>query len=472
MTSALAILFCTALGVSDPSVVAVQPAAATQIYANGGKELLEGVFRAMEHILYGGGNSGIQSTFKVLIRLALTIGAFCAVCLAFFRQKFEPLIRSFFLPGIAIISLLLVPRTSVEICDDQDCSSKAIEIPFFVGKFAGLTSRAIHKLQTIFSNACNTYPWVKSLYEEKNFFRHKAISLQVPQLENNTREYCRECIFRDLGLGLYTKKDLSKSPNLLEFLEKNSSAKRMMLYQDEQGSNWISCKRAIGKIKKQIEEKAEILGPSIEIPSLLELGSEKDARKQLIEQKIVIDLLNKERNESRNLASLGAFSLIASHYFFEALLYLAFPLIVLLSLLSFGLRIMITWIKLLLWVSLWPILYVIVDLFLASLWNVHSKTFGSTTGLTLEKALKYTNLYGTMEVVACIVLLCVPVLSWLLIQGGSSQVSQLTANLFQPTPVQIAPTSGKQEQTIASPSQGIGDIKQTYTQMSQRNDTD
>ncbi len=458
MIGILPMLFCTILGFTEPASAEQSAGAATQIHAFGGKELLVKVFEAMESILYGTGSSTIQSSFKLLIKLALIIGAFCALCLAFLRQKFEPLIRSFFLPGIAIIALLLVPTTSIAISDGKGKPSDSITTPFFIGKFASVTSKSVHNLQEMFSKACDAHPWVKSLYEEKNFFRHKEIYLKDATLETNAREYCRECVFRDLGLGLYTKKDLSEEKELLEFLQERGSAKRKMLFQDEDGSQWKSCKEAIGEIKEQIEAETETLAQENEIPSFLLKSQEKDKEKQkFIQQKIMIDLL-KEREGSRSLASLGAFSLIASQQFFEAALYLSFPLMIILSLLSFGFRILLSWIKLVLWVFTWPILYVVVDLFLTSLWNFRSKPFGSMESLTLEKALKCSELYGTLEIVACIVLLCIPVISWLLVRGGTSQVVQLTSSLFQTAP---PPATAPLKQETQMASQESDTFKQT-----------
>ena len=468
--SVLVLLLSTTFGFAAetalPELSGEEQAAATGtlIYAFGGKELLEGVFQTLSNVLYGKGSSGIESSFRLLVKLALIIGAFCALCLAFFRQKFEPLIRSFFLPGIAIVAIILLPRTTIAVYDSNGHSSKEITVPYFLGKFASTTSRTVHKLQTLFDGAGNSYPWTEALYEERNFFRQKEIAIQDPLLEKNLREYCRECVFRDLGLGLYTKKELRESKNLLQFFEDHSSSKRMMFYE----GSMLSCQKAIGEIKTLVEKEAESWAKKKEKePQLLlrDAVTDKDENplKELIAQKIVIDMLN-EKEESRDLTALAAFSLLAMRNFLEAVLYLAFPVILLLSLLSFGIRTLLSWVKLILWVSLWPIFYFIVDLFLTGLWNVRSRSFGLDSGLSLETAIQGADLYQTLQAVACIALVCIPILCWFLIQGGSAQMIHLTSTLLQSPQASAPPKIEKSNRTVDQSDQP----RQTYNGMIQK----
>ena len=88
-------------------------ASLSDIYTHGGGDLLKQVFDAMANLIYG----KEKSTFQAILRIALTIGAFSCLMMAFLRQKFDPLIRNFFLPGLLIVGFLLVPASSMTIKD-------------------------------------------------------------------------------------------------------------------------------------------------------------------------------------------------------------------------------------------------------------------------------------------------------------------------------------------------------------------
>src|SRR5690606_5590426 len=133
----------------------------------------------------------------------------------------------------------------------------------------------------------------------------------------------------------------------------------------------------------------------------------------------------------KSLASVGSFSILAVRCFLEALLYLSFPFVLLFSLLSFGVRMLLGWLRLFLWICAWPIFYVAIDLFLTPLWNLRGKKFLSS-GLTLDGISQCAELYGTIGIVAFFALLSIPVFSWMLIRGGVAGAAQLASSLMQP----------------------------------------
>ena len=57
----------------------------TAIHTYGGGPLLEKVFNAIAMVIYGNPESGIGMAFNGILRLAMLIGGFSAICLAFFR---------------------------------------------------------------------------------------------------------------------------------------------------------------------------------------------------------------------------------------------------------------------------------------------------------------------------------------------------------------------------------------------------
>lgn len=386
------------------------PPADSAIHTFGGGALLESAMTAIGKILYGKGAGGAQTTFNLFLRLSLTIGAFCCVCMAFFRQKFEPIFKSFFLPGVAIVGLLLAPTTTVAIIDHhaEKPTHKVIEqkVPFFLGKFAIYSSEAVYRLKELFSEATGqttAYSWTKNFGAQSPF---TGTDLPIREVEENFKEFCRECVHRDLGLGLYSREELRTQADLVDFFkEKTSKTRTVFLRGDD--SVWVPCKEAIERIEQNLTDETED-NPLLENPSL--------------KQRIAIHLLKNQSAGDPTFFSNICAGILSLHTFLEALLYLIFPLVILLSLLSFGFRLIVHWARLMLWVLTWPIFYVIVDLFLNSIWKFRE---GEISDLTLANYDLLASSYSSIEVIALFAVASVPVLSWILIKGGISQVAEL-----------------------------------------------
>lgn len=460
------------------------------IHTYGGGELLQRVFQSISMLIYGNSKNGLDQTFNGILRIALAIGGFCCICLAFFREKFEPLIKNFFLPAIAIMSCLLVPRTTVYIQDHlaQKAMSanspslfKVEHVPFFLGKLASLVSSISHKFTNGLESVAHgvndqLYDWTGHIYAGENFFLTKKCHIANPVLEDNFREFCRECVYRDLGIGIYSKEDFIHAPNLLQFLEKNTSRIRTVLYRelgvdgkDKTGqSSLIPCRDAIKKMNalfnKDTGNTKDILMGEIgnDFQFLLNQKNSGNAElRKLIKQQISINLLKEEvpgtlnsfaskraellqKENQKILGALGANSIVAMRNFFEAVIYMVFPLIILVSLLSFGLKPLLNWVQFVLWVNTWPPFYVVVKFLLNSIWEFRTKhTFGDSFNLTLFTSEGLSDLYSSMESIAAISMAFIPYLSWILLKGGVSQMVHLSSSIMSPAQSAAATTSAE-----------------------------
>ena len=381
------------------------------IHTQGGGELLKTVFETLSYVLYGDATTSMGALFQSLIRIALLFGGFCGLCLAFFRQKFEPLIRSFLIPSLVIVGFLLVPRTSVTIQDRNH--EKPIEvtkpIPYSLAMFASWTSQGFYHLQELFvKGAGDPYSWTAKLYSGKSFF-------DPLKHDEKVRLFCRECVARDLGIGLYSKQDLADALDLFAFL-KDKTAEHRAIYYDGQT---LSCKQAIEHIAlfpDDAEIKKEV--------ALLFLPTSKNSKQfiDLLEQ----ELLHAPQNPHPTVGALASLSILSLRSFFEAILYLIFPLVILISLFSLGIRTLLLWLRMVLWVATWPIFYVAIDLFLNAVWTLRAGA--GRPPFTLASHYKLLTLYPSMEVIAAVALATVPIISWLLIQGGFAGLVHLTTS--------------------------------------------
>ncbi len=466
-------VYCCA---SDPSAVTHNTASST-IHTYGGGELFEKVLNAISMVVYGNAPTGIGKTFSGFIRIALILGGFSAVCLAFFREKFEPLVTNFFLPAIGITTLLLVPRTTVYIQDHL--AQKSIEVhvsgvtkvdnvPFFLGKIAALTSTLSYYFTSALEKVTHgtneaAYNWTGHIYASDSLFKTRKCRIANPLIEDNLREFCHECVFRDLGIGLYTKKDLVQTPDILKFLEEHTSSIRTTFFKTEgsatSGLNsvqgeFLPCKSAISRLRASLNGsddavKGIVFGETTsDIGFLLgqQVKSKNDFQK-LLHQQASIDILKEElpgtlnsfaakraeyqqQENQKILGALGANSIVSMRNFFEATIYMVFPLIIIISLLSFGIKPLISWLQFLLWVNTWPPFYVVVNFLLNSIWTAKKRlSWGESLDLTLFSSEGLSDLYNSMESTAAIAMAFIPFLSWVILKGGVSQMVHLASSL-------------------------------------------
>ena len=255
-----------------------------------------------------------------------------------------------------------------------------------------------------------------------------AFLLLTRRWKKKFRTFCRECVFYDIGLNRYTKQELLEAPDLLEFLTKTAKNRNIAI-----DGELVPCEKAFTDMKPVIE-KLDM--DTIDFGMLL--GQENTAK-----QKFAVDLLEQELfsgpSQKTSWGAIGATAILWMRSFLEALLYLAFPLIVLFSLLSFGIRVLLQWARMVLWIATWPIFFVAVDLFLDALWVARKKSLfaASAVDYTLATSHKLSILYTSMEMAACLALAAIPFISWLLIKGGISQLVSFSASSPEQTKTTI-----------------------------------
>lgn len=464
------------------------------IHTYGGGELLTKVFDVVAMVIYGHEKTGVGKTFNGIVRIALTIGGFSAICLAFFREKIEPFIKSFFLPGLGIVTCLLVPRTTILIEDHlvQHASTTQLSsvirvsnVPLFLGKVASLVSTLSYYLTDLLTNAAHgvnepLYNWTGKIFAAENIFRTKKCRISNPVVEDNFREFCRECVFRDVGLGLYTKEQLIHEKNLIKFLSENTSNLRTVRYKDLSlgtdtmsaktipESSYVTCKEAIGKMSALLgtgtaNTKELLLGEiGNELRFLLDQKDKgQQPLKDLIKQQIAINILKEElpgsfdsfaakraellqKENQKILGATGVKSIVALRNFFEAVIYLVFPLIILVALMSFGVKALIQWLHFVVWINTWPVFYVVINFLLNSIWNTRKSLLGEdSNSLTVFSSEGLGDLYGSMEAIAAAALAFIPFLSWMLIKGGVSQMAQMASSIMAPAQAAASTAAGE-----------------------------
>ena len=454
------------------------------IHTYGGGESLGSVFRAISMLIYGNSSSGVGKTFEGILRIVLIIGGFAAVVLAFSKESFNPLVKGWLLPTLFITGVLLVPRKTIYIQDhlipksaDSKYSAliKVDDVPFFLAEFATLTSTLSYKFTEALEDATHRtndpiYNWTGHIYAGDTLFQAGKVKINNSLVEENFRSYCRECVYRDIGIGIYTKDELKAAPDLFAFLTKHASNLRSVRFRFDDGQvQWIPCSESIKQTKERFD-RALVGGPLTKIkgkevgnaPEILfgEIGNQanfllaqsaqgSDQIKNLMKQQIAIDLLKEEVPGTASSFAVKRASLLSSlngtilgatavrstvkmRNIFEGIIYIVFPLVIVFALVpGWGMKVLTNWAQFVLWINSWSLFYVALNSFLNKDWSSGLlKKFGTkAVDLTLFTSSGLSDLYSSMESTAGIVLFLTPFISWGILKGGVASMVHLASSL-------------------------------------------
>jgi len=379
------------------------------IHTYGGGKLLKTVFSSISLLIYGNSNTGLGKTFFGILRLAIAIGGFSAVMMAFSKGSFLPFIQGWFLPALGISTVLLIPRSTLNIEDhltakSGDISSAVIykvdDVPFFLAQFSSITSWLSYKFTSALEDVTHgtndpTYNWTGHIYAGESLFQAGQVRLNNPIIEQNLKNFCHQCIFNDLNINppSYTRSELLHAKDILSFLQEKTTPWLSFSYQDQTGEvAQLKCSEGIKKIKEQFDHahitkplsvahpsqvaqegdlaKMAIIGEVGSAASLL-LGQSNAAmsqQKKLMQQHYLIDTVKNSTNANytkkkaeynyqqtqKTLGALSATSIVSMRTFFEAVVYMSFPLVLILAIVSFGFKALANWAQFLLWINLWP----------------------------------------------------------------------------------------------------------------------
>lgn len=462
------LLFCFLL--SAPSLFAEE---GLKVYAYGSGEVLQQIFNLVA-VICGGKFSG----YDTAIWIAVTIGLLYAVIMAMNKMDFSPIWKQWLLPVFLTFSILTVSSERVIICDyliKTDAKQKVYtvdNVPILLAYTAHFFSSLSYGMSSMLESAAHLtsdplYNWTGNIYAGKSLFNTRNIKIIDAVTEENFRTFCSECVFRDLGLGLYTKEEIRKAPDLLAFLESRTSSIRGMPYRQPDHSisssdtftegeknlpagsrGMLTCRRAISLIRKhlsgQLANTKELLEGSIgDTASYLIDKSAKAPIEKLAQQQMAIDTLKNytggryddlaaKRAEQQQIASqkilgaMGATILVSLRNYLEAFLYGVFPLVVLVSLFSLGFRVLLGWVQIIAWISFWPPCFVIANFFLDVIWTSKKGSWGlAANEYSLSMSEGLFTLYEHMEGIACAMFVSIPFISWALLylsKGGASSL--------------------------------------------------
>ena len=456
-----------------------------KVYTFGGGATLEKAFNAVAAIFKTAAFS------DNLLVVAVSFGFGFAIYKTVSAFSFGPLIKQFLVPVFLMFTLFSVGSKEILIYDELAKTDgkprvyKVDNVPVLLAYSASFMSSISKGLTSLFEKAMHevddpTYNWTGHLYAGRTLLANQQMRLIDGTTKENFRRFCHNCVRHDIGLGLYTWEELEKAPDLLGFLMERSSHLRGTGYRMQEADivnierlGWDAEKAKaekpiVGEIRRlRCQAIAEILKSRIQhqilaankfvlnnvssdYQKLLHLSDSESNLIKLLEQKTAIEHIQNytygnqtafgaakaemQQIEGQKMQGLLSMSwIIALRNYLEALLYLFFPLVVLITLLFLGFKAIQAWLFLLGWVGMWPPCYVCANFLLTSLWDQKAEASGLLgKGYTLFTSEGLFQLHNQMEGIAFGVFASIPIISLALIslaKGGATALAHWAGSL-------------------------------------------
>lgn len=446
------------------------------IVTYGGSEILYNIFNAIA-LLINGNKEGI---IRPLAIITASIGGVWAVTKAYFSHSAESLLAQYFLPLIAIPTLLMIPTSKVRIEDVLKHQSYTVDhVPYFLAKVSELTSTVGDKLTTAMESVMHTpnelsYKKTGIIFGAETALDITKYKITNAALEQNLSRFVKQCVFYDIALGRYSLDELKKTTDLWDFLKENSSKVRMINYVDskEKGGDrkgvYKTCREALAMMEPVFENEKNYyaqhdilknLPLTFQALTALQKSSEELISQQLMMNSLVNGLKpeqfakyraqTQQRSTYQIMGSLVAGSLVTMRIFFEALIYGCFVLIIPLALLPGGVKFIVNWLSLTFWIQLWAPIYVILNSIMQTVSKGYAITLFSglspdQQGLSLFTSIGLQDLNDDIYALTGYMGASIPFISFGILRGAQSFVHLASSML---TPAHSAAASAASEQT-------------------------
>jgi conjugal transfer mating pair stabilization protein TraG len=440
------------------------------IHTYGGGLILQKVFTAISML---SSESGIVGPM-MFVCAALGFGfVFCKLVAT---QGFESFLSHYLFPFFAIYTAFIIPTTTVHIEDElsRPLIYKVDHVPRLLAHFAEIASSIGFYATTCIEKAMHTvddtkYSQTGLIFGADTALDFRRFQLTNPNLQKDLREFSKQCVLYDLALGRYSLDDLKKSTDLWDFLKKKTS-KLGMIYYCPPGSKqcqYLSCQKAIEEFEPLFnKEKAyyakQEIGKNLPL-TFQALTKIKQDSEKLISQQLMMNVLSdqfsgekfaeqrayvQQNTTYQTTGFLASKGVVVMRCVFEAIIYVAFLFILPLAILPSGIKLLLNWVWLVIWIQFWPPFYAILN-YIASI-ITDATTAGiqegvANKGLSIFTSIGLQNFSNDTAALAGYLTLSVPYLSYIILQGGVQQFVQLAGTLTSPT--QSAASSAANEQT-------------------------
>jgi conjugal transfer mating pair stabilization protein TraG len=448
-----------------------------QIITFGNGEILKGVLDAIAMCL----NSQTGTLYTPLIRIGLIFAVLWAAIYSIWGNYLKAWGQAT-IPFILIPPLLFVPSTRVWVHDVVSGYHQPVDhVPYglayvthFISKIGYEVTRQVDR---VFADV-EDLKYHKSgfLMASNLIIQAKTFRISNEDVASNMREFVCQCVAYEAMLGYkYTFEDLRHSADIWELVSARPSKIRSFIWkhphkQDEVASppEIISCADGVKRFnllwKDELDRTTTVLGLKLfghansqtarkELLKYLPLsygflsGLSQSADHILKQQMMIHALVDgieqkstsmgnapnfaarraylQQRSTYETLGAMASESLMTMKGVLEAIAYAFFIFLVPLAILPFGVRILLSWVQILLWLQMWSPLYAVLNYMMSMGAKVKSLGMLSTSnpeGVTIASSVGLMNLNADISAMAGYLAMSIPFLAIALVKGVGSFV--------------------------------------------------
>ena len=422
-----------------------------------------------------------ESTYSSLIRISVLL-AVCSVIMGYvLKQSIKEIIRFLGAYYLAIY-ILFIPTVTVHI-DDRINEGTALtvdNVPLGLGAIASFTSQIGSALTEIIEKNFSMpddpkYSTTGMVMASNLLAASSHFQITDPEFAANMRAFTKQCVFYDLYLGKYTKRELFNTKNIWSFVKGQASPLRAFMYRGASKSEIVTCKNGVALLEKDWETAINeagaqygsfLFGKNSKIDAKAQLFSYlgnsysfllgvSDAGSEILRQNLMATTIIDAASASNPLAMANSYSYakaqmqqrlthrtigeMAAHWLplmnsvFQAIMYGSFIFILVLTVLPAGLAILKNYVYSLMWLQLWAPLFAIINLIVS--YYAQARSGGmAPNGFTLSSMSGLAQINSDMAGLAGYMSMSVPFLSAGIVKGMSgvfTSISQYVGGVTQ-----------------------------------------
>jgi len=455
------------------------------VYTYGGGDALYEVFNAVASLMGGG-------DYLTLIRMFGVLSLFWVVIEMGVLQR--TINWHWFIMFMLMFNIFFVPKGNVVIVDRLNPAATRVvaNVPFGLAAPAWLFSLIGDGLTTL-AEAVFTPPGDMQYHNTGMVFGSRLMlainnaRFDDPLLNKNLTVYAKQCIYYNIAYGFYSVRDVYQSQDLKSLLlsPANNSSIRGMYYDNGGGTTlFLTCRQAASQLvtditpvvdgmigrfadalfagsgQTQAQNRGRLLAA---LPATYGyLANISTTASQMVTQSALSNFFQnsygqvasmagataaatawsvavaerQQRSAYRTMGEIAARALPLMQTVFQVMIYAAFFIVFLALLLPVTVsgKALSTYLKMLIWIQLWPVLYAILNM-VVSLYD-KSATRGvvdGSLGITSMAGLQgMIEVNSDIAIIAGYLALSIPLMAWGFVTAGGFAFSQLAQHLFMP----------------------------------------
>lgn len=450
------------------------------IYTLGGGEYLRLIFNGITAIMGDG-------DYVVLLKIGILIGLLAILV----RSAYKGAILDFqwLLFSAMGFYIAFLPTATVIINDELDPSQSAVveNVPLGLAATAGFSSTVGHWLaqtsETVFSLPGEMrYTRQGMLFGNKLVEATMRFEITDARVAGNFSSFWQQCVFYDLLLGKYTITDLQTAADLWGFIQSQTSVARAFAYQPASGPSTVEiCHTGANGVlnadlQSEIPRIQTLYGSQLvraadrnaavaqfvaSMPIAYQYFSGmSDSASRIIMQATLANSMQRgisawasridapaaaqdyamaraeveRRTTYTVLGQLAQKMLPIVQNLIQAGIYAVFPLAFIMMLMPGGHRAVLTYVKVLFWITLWPFLFAVIHLAMTLFTSIAAAPAvtlaDGTRVLSIANYTGFGQIMSDYSVFAGYLSVSIPLIAWLIVSGSSSSLASAAQSIL------------------------------------------